>query len=446
MRLDLSITAARETSRRVRGSVLVIVLWVAFGLVSITLYFANSMNFELRASDNRVSGLAAEQAIQGAARYVAYVAANLATNGTVPGPSIVQADADIGDAHFWLLGRDTNDAAGAGRVYFGLVDEGGKLNLNTANSNMLAALLLSLPDSNLDLAAGILDWRDTNGGVFQAYYAMQAKPYMTKSSPFETVDELRLVYGADYATLRGEDLNQNGVLDSNEKDENRNGILDPGLLEYFTVYSREPNTRSNGTARVRLRNTPELRSLLEEAVGTERAGALLAPFGPNEDFSTPLRFYRRTRMKAEEFAKIANEVTTRTGAYIEGRVNVNTASEAVLASLPGMTVELADQLVNYRRSHPDSLTSIAWLAEALSSSADTLSALQAVDCITTQSYQFSADIAAVGPHGRGYRRTRFVFDTSDGSPRIIYRQDLGQLGWALGKEAKEEWLSAKATR
>ena len=37
-----------------RGSTLVIVLWIAFGLVSITLYFAHSMIFELRASDNRV--------------------------------------------------------------------------------------------------------------------------------------------------------------------------------------------------------------------------------------------------------------------------------------------------------------------------------------------------------------------------------------------------------
>ena len=41
-------------SAKQRGSVLVIVLWIAFGLVSLALYFANSMNFELRASDNRV--------------------------------------------------------------------------------------------------------------------------------------------------------------------------------------------------------------------------------------------------------------------------------------------------------------------------------------------------------------------------------------------------------
>src|SRR5271157_6152210 len=36
------------------GSILIIVLWVAFGLCSIALYFAHSMSMELRAADNNV--------------------------------------------------------------------------------------------------------------------------------------------------------------------------------------------------------------------------------------------------------------------------------------------------------------------------------------------------------------------------------------------------------
>jgi len=57
-----------------------------------------------------------------------------------------------------------------------------------------------------------------------------------------------------------------------------------------------------------------------------------------------------------------------------------------------------------------------------------------------------ADIAAVGLHGRGYRRVRFVFDTVEGTPKIIYRQDLTHLGWALGKDARQNLLTAKGTR
>jgi hypothetical protein len=62
------------------------------------------------------------------------------------------------------------------------------------------------------------------------------------------------------------------------------------------------------------------------------------------------------------------------------------------------------------------------------------------DYITARSYQFTADIAAVGRFGRGYRRVKFIFDTSDGTPKIIYRQDLAGLGWALGDKARQTWV------
>jgi len=62
---------------------------ISFGLISIALYFANSMSMELRASDNRMSGLSADEAIEGAARYVGYVLTLYATNGRCPtSPSI----------------------------------------------------------------------------------------------------------------------------------------------------------------------------------------------------------------------------------------------------------------------------------------------------------------------------------------------------------------------
>jgi len=154
-------------------------------------------------------------------------------------------------------------------------------------------------------------------------------------------------------------------------------------------------------------------------------------------------------MSADDFAKIADMLTTKptTNAYIEGRININTASAEVLACLPGIsdTPDLAQTLVTYRQSNPDKLGSVAWIADALSQNSSVLTALQTNDCITVRSYQFSADIAALGPNGRGYHRTRFIFDTADGSPKIVYRQDLTHLGWALGRQVRQTWL-AKATQ
>jgi hypothetical protein len=167
---------------------------------------------------------------------------------------------------------------------------------------------------------------------------------------------------------------------------------------------------------------------------------------PDRPCASPLDFYLRFQndLSADDFALVASLITTTNSTnYIEGRINVNTASAAVLASLPGIsdTPDLADTLVNYRQTNPNRLTSIAWVADALSGSVDALDALRTNDCITTRSYQFSADIAALGPHGRGYQRVRFVFDTSSGAPQIVYRQDLTRLGWALGKAVRQKWVN-----
>ncbi|MEY2429992.1 MAG: hypothetical protein QOJ40_2877, partial [Verrucomicrobiota bacterium] len=109
--------------------------------------------------------------------------------------------------------------------------------------------------------------------------------------------------------------------------------------------------------------------------------------------------------------------------------------------------DTAQTLISYRQTNPDKLTSIGWVVDALGqNNTAALQALQAEDCLTTQSYQVSADVAALGPNGRGYRRVRFVIDTSDGTPKVIYRQDLTHLGWALGKQTRDTWVLAKATR
>jgi hypothetical protein len=182
-----------------KGSVLIIVLWVCIGLVSIALYFANQMTYELRASDNRVSGLAADQAIEGAARYVSLVLVNYATNGAVPDPTQFKCAAvPVGDAKFWLIGRDPAEGNST-EPYFGLVDEGGKLNLNNVSTNVFQYL----PNMTSDFADAIMDWRGTNGIVSLDYTSLG---YQSKNAPFETVDELRLVYGATSDLLAGEDF------------------------------------------------------------------------------------------------------------------------------------------------------------------------------------------------------------------------------------------------
>jgi type II secretory pathway component PulK len=420
------------------GSALIIVLWIAFGLVSVALYFAHSMSLELRAADNRVAGMEADAAIAGAARYVSNVLVNLQEPGTLPDTNrYALAAVPVGDATFWLIGRsDAPDSSGTAR--FGLVDEASKLNLNTATTNML----LALPRMTVDLAANIVAWRSSAnnnpaGGAESDIYLRLDPPYLCKNAPFETVDELRLVYGAYLDVLYGEDVNQNGALDPNENDgeatppsDDQNGRLDPGILEYVTVYSHEPSMTSNGTARVVVTNAVQLGNLLRTA------GVNVRPGGA---YTSVLDFYYQSGISAEDFAKVENQIRN---PNLDGLVNVNTAGATVLACLfsaVGADTNNAVSLVAYRQTQTSPLTSLSWVKDVL----DARTARLVGRYLTGKSYQVTADIAAVGHHGRGYRRVKFMFDTSDGTPKVLYRQELTHMGWALGKQARETLLLAR---
>jgi type II secretory pathway component PulK len=424
------------------GSVLIIVLWIAFGLVALALYLGNSMSLELRASDNHVSLLAAEQTVDGAARYVQQVLAEQGTNGLVPYPYDYASEAvAVGETHFWLIGRNDGQTA-PNVVTFGLVDESSKLNIN--NTNVTQEMLEMLPRMTPELAAAIIDWRDTDeqvsgGGAEAETYALLRPSYYCKNAPFDSVDELRLVSGATLEILLGEDLNRNGVLDPNETDDNRNGVADPGLLEYVTVYTYESNLASDGEERININaSRDDLATLITDVLGSGVSERVLQALGPpTQAVGSILEFYIRSTMTAEEFVQIETEITIESGPILPGKINVNTASAAVLACVPGLGDDKAEALVSYRQANAVDQSSIAWVKEVLTEA----EAQDAGPYLTGQSYQFSADIVALGKFGRGYRRARFVFDTTEGTPKIVYRQSLSHLGWALGLETRQVWLA-----
>jgi len=143
------------------------------------------------------------------------------------------------------------------RCRYGITDEAGKLNINTATAEQLGRLIgqIATPDMVVEeLVDALLDWRDVDNdplphGAEADYYAGLKTPYQPKSGPFDTVEELLLVRGFDGRVLYGEDYNRNGILDPNEDDgddsfppDDGDGVLNRGLLPYITVVSRDFNT------------------------------------------------------------------------------------------------------------------------------------------------------------------------------------------------------------
>jgi hypothetical protein len=76
-----------------------------------------------------------------------------------------------------------------------------------------------------------------------------------------------------------------------------------------------------------------------------------------------------------------------------------------------------------------------------SSSGSTNKLVQWGGRITTNSYQYSADIVAVSSDGRAFKRVRIVVDARETPARIVYRKDLTSDGWPLPQDVLDQLRS-----
>ena len=438
----------RSTKNQRKGSVLIIVLWISLGLVTIALLFGHSMMLEFRAAENRASGWQAEQAIEAGLRYAIYLIKNLEEPGSIPVLETFQAGpVALGEGYFWYIGR-ANSYLSSVEPFFGIQDEASKLNLNTATAEMLEVL----PYMTSQFAAAIIDWRDededpTENGAESETYLQLTPAYEAKNAPFDSIDELHMVYGAQPEFLYGEDINRNGVLDLNENDgdityppDNQDGRLDPGILEYVTVYTTKPDTEAEGSQAIDLNNDEDdqLEELLEETFGSERADEISTP-GGNTTYDSVLEYYNASGMSSEEFAQIEGRLTVSNDEIEGGLINVNTASEAVLACVPGIGIENAGSVVAQRQSNDPGTSTVTWISDIL----DEEAVDEASPYLTGTTSHYLIDLAAVGRGGKGYRRTQFIIETSGQEPTIVARKNLPRLGWALGEQTRLQLAELK---
>ena len=187
--------------------------------------------------------------------------------------------------------------------------------------------------------------------------------------------------------------------------------------------------------------TPALTTLLTGTFGATR-GREIERNLRGAPVHSVLEFYMRSGMTAAELDLVTPDLTMSSGNYAVGLINVNTASQAVLECVPGITQQQATQIVSARSSQASPSTNLAWVAQILGNAAS----IQAGPYLTTQTYQVTADVAAVGRYGRGYRRTLFVIDASTYTPQVVYRHNMASLGFAIGADALQKLAQQKATQ
>ncbi len=165
------------------------------------------------------------------------------------------------------------------RLRYGMTDEAGKVNLNTANRAQLLRLFDQIRPVGVlpqELADALIDWRDSDDvmtsvyGAESDYYARLEPPYKAKNRALETVEELLMVKNFSGRILYGEDYNRNGHLDANEDDgeegafppDDGDGKLDQGLLPFVTVYSWDWNSANDNKVRLDI-NAVQFEQLLD---------------------------------------------------------------------------------------------------------------------------------------------------------------------------------------
>lgn len=329
-------------------------------------------------------------------------------------------------------------------------DEASKINLNTASK----AVLLNLPNMTEDIVNAIIEWRGPAGssgstGVGGAYYNSLNPPYNSKNQPFESLEELLYVEGMTPQLLYGEDFNLNGRLEANENDgdntwppDNQDGMINPGLWSLCTVWSADKNVDAQGKARVNL-NTALQPALLAVGLTPQEAQAITTQRGVIPFLSVAQLLGGQgipAILTPARFRVVVDHLTASAAATIPGLVNINTASQQVLLCLPGITQEIALQIMDYRTTAGNDLSNIGWLLNVMSPAAFQ----QLANQITCRSYQYR--IHAVGrvgtPYGAGsgssseapgrpgaFRRMVAVFDKlATPNPRLVYWKDQTKLG------------------
>jgi general secretion pathway protein K len=276
------------------------------------------------------------------------------------------------------------------RVY----DACGRLDVNEADYPTLVRLT-----GDAQVAAAIIDWRDADGeplpgGVEEAYYTSLAHPYQPRNAPFQTLGELLLVRGVTPELFFGE--------------EGR-----PGLAELLSVESTSLNTDANGRQRFSLN---AFRNWSEEAFREsvmQRLGGVLSLYDaaqiwqgltilPGQQYTSLGQLATAAGLGFDKAAALADLVTVEDSVRVAGRVNVNTASIEVLASLPGSSQEVAAAIVARRDEQP--FSSPGEVAELLLSQSDGERVFsQMIDSVTTKSSSFLVE--AMGLSGTGDFRT-----------------------------------------
>lgn len=319
--------------QRTKGSALIITIFVLVVLVGLVVSLGARSRVELKSASN----FANKTQSQALAEAGLHLAMAVLQNDSTPGQDDLTED--------WaLLGSSGTQVFDLGNGHFQvqIIDASSRLNINTATQEQL----LALPGMTEEIAEAILDWRDnddnprTNGAESEYYQTLQ-HPYNPKNGPFNTLEELLLVKGMTPSLLYG---------DPTEEVTDTFGQTSKPLIELLTVRSYERNEDSSGQRRQNLNSLglQELMSIPDVNLTQEQAQAIIQRRQQIGQFNSVADLLDVNGLTPEIVGRLYDHLTTTNAERLEGRININTADTTILLTLPGMTEEIAQQIIDQR--------------------------------------------------------------------------------------------------
>ncbi len=288
-----------------------------------------------------------------------------------------------------------------------ITDEGAKININTANANMIQGLLALM---------GYEETETTEQALSQA---------IEEGRPYRTVRDLARVPGMTPDLLYGRQASSDtaAIAGTGIDGETQQNV--PGLVDLVTVYSIDKNTDASGNPRVNINNadgqevtqiqgdnnqpifsqgekdalvqqrefdsigdlidatavTEQVFNNIRERISVENseeeddivnintadAGRLQTLDGIDEGIADRIIDHRNSQgnfqnvdqlkevklITEDEFSSIVDQITTKDEATVSGSININTAPQEILQLLPEMDTDKAQAIITRRESQPE---------------------------------------------------------------------------------------------
>lgn len=238
-----------EAGSNEKGIALFIVLWVLTILMVIVLSFSFTAKTETRSTlafkDGIEKKFLAEAGINRAVMELFYRKQYSANEGS----DIWKTD-----------GTAFNGEMGNGFYEVRIIDESGKVDINTTSEVILKNILINsgIKDEDADtIVDSIMDWKDADDlhrlhGAENDYYMSLPNPYKAKNANFDTVEELLLVKGVTTGLLYGS---------SGKK----------GIADFLTVNSRNRLININTAPKEVLTALPGVTPEIADSILSQRA-------------------------------------------------------------------------------------------------------------------------------------------------------------------------------